>query len=1540
MILRTEKNMLKLLSFALLVLFLTLFHTSPVFAQDFYWEGEQSIVDSGAGFSQSAAGGNLIASIWQEKFNADEDGGEFYLSMVSSTNGEDWKMRNRILGPYNYTGNESYFFSLVIDDEGIITLAVSEDDNTVRLYRSSDGGASFSQIYSSDPFPVRISPRLSQREDGGLILFVTQESVQDNFGSLGIYYSVSDNGRIWSDYQALAPETELKGNFLPSHTSYNGREFVVFQAFNIGSTSTFQLYLKYSSDGGRSWSEPRYISGFTDTENDLWDGDPYVFDNQRPFLTGTPTGVSLVWERGYGGGNPQVYYSRIGYSGSMTMTPEQVSRGTAECRSPRLTTYNGSDYIIWFDNRVGDYHNIMAKKDGLFWSDNDLNYITDGSSIFGNLLVSSGDLFVLWENEYRERKRLMMLAPDKTVVKPVLRGADFVAGRAASQDLYTVRWNSPTDSSGIAGYAYSWGADRETVPEQKLQMLDRNRSIGVDISGDGSWYFQVIAQDYAGNWSEPAVIEIVRDTTPPGKVVFTEQELDGNGAMLSNTSSIIWQPPEEDDLAGYSYSLQYIGWWNWDGDTEALNFKTPAARILTDELEYPFRNMDNGLWALNVRAVDNVGNIGDTETQLFRLNKYIPVTYITSIDSERDDLGTVILEITGRGFSVGGEIQQVILDRDGAEPYDYIYNIGDELYNVENDRYISGPIIENIDAGDYRIGLIHPARGLYFTKSAIGIESSGTVKLGDFASIPIPEMSVVPERRFTLPFRYILIGMIMLLLVFLFVFTVRRTAVLMSEARILQRQAAALIEGGPVTIEEKRKRVAQMSKIRMGLRFKIALLFTILVMLIVAMISIPVAFITSENQQKILASGLEDRAEVLLESIASGSRTFLPSENIIELSTLPAQMSALGDDAVYVTITSRGVESSESYDPDKYDYVWATNEERLTEVFAGAGSFLMEDAVAGVADELSSLINEQAGARVDGIVIEIERLNQQVEPLVEQFIRTGNTEAGDAIDQIQDELRELDTELNVRLYEIGNQVASYPEYNSEELSTEITDYTFYKPIVFRSQNDNSYFRGLVRLGISTEGILAAIADSTSAVIRLISVIAAAAVGLGIIAALILAAIIIRPINLLVRGVELIRDTEDKADLKGHEIKVRTRDELAVLAETVNQMTNGLVEAAEANEMLMGGKAVQKNFIPLNADKTGRKLSIGSDENDNIAFFGYYEGARGVSGDYFDFRKIDDVHWAVIKCDVAGKGVPASLIMVEVATIFLSFFRNWTAPKNKAGKSLPPNISELTYSINDLVEQVGFTGRFAAFTIAIINESTGETYFCHAGDNLVHLYDKQQKRMIKKELPEAPAAGVFESDMVRMGTGFVQIKDKLNPGDDLMMFTDGLEEAQRLLRDSSFNVIKWEPSEAEEKELPDTVSAIDGFEEFGLFRMQTMINSLKEGGQFSLEKYNNPVENEKLNFDFSECTGSIEEIVLACISVERIFRLYRSPETGPDDRILVDKAIVAFLKKHFKGWNDYFNHPLPVSDEDQYVTFTNLKEDVQFDDLTILGINKK
>jgi serine phosphatase RsbU (regulator of sigma subunit) len=110
----------------------------------------------------------------------------------------------------------------------------------------------------------------------------------------------------------------------------------------------------------------------------------------------------------------------------------------------------------------------------------------------------------------------------------------------------------------------------------------------------------------------------------------------------------------------------------------------------------------------------------------------------------------------------------------------------------------------------------------------------------------------------------------------------------------------------------------------------------------------------------------------------------------------------------------------------------------------------------------------------------------------------------------------------------------------------------------------------------------------------------------------------------------------------------------------------------------------------------------------VEFFGYYEGAKGVSGDYFDYLKLDDRYFAIIKCDVAGKGVPAALIMIEVATLFLNFFKHWKPTKEGM------RIERVVYQINDFIESRGFKGRFAAFTLCLFDTDTGGSPFLQRG----------------------------------------------------------------------------------------------------------------------------------------------------------------------------------------------------------------------------------
>jgi len=112
------------------------------------------------------------------------------------------------------------------------------------------------------------------------------------------------------------------------------------------------------------------------------------------------------------------------------------------------------------------------------------------------------------------------------------------------------------------------------------------------------------------------------------------------------------------------------------------------------------------------------------------------------------------------------------------------------------------------------------------------------------------------------------------------------------------------------------------------------------------------------------------------------------------------------------------------------------------------------------------------------------------------------------------------------------------------------------------------------------------------------------------------------------------------------------------------------------------------------------------------------------------------------------------------------------------------------------------------------------------------------------------------------------------------------------------------------------------------------------GIFNLRKWHNPDGREDLQFDYSGCDGNIDEVIMALISAEKMFRCYPDPRATGNDKVLINTKIDAFLKTHFLQYNGYCGHCIEYPGSDAYKYYTHLREDDLHDDLTILGIKRK
>ena len=150
-------------------------------------------------------------------------------------------------------------------------------------------------------------------------------------------------------------------------------------------------------------------------------------------------------------------------------------------------------------------------------------------------------------------------------------------------------------------------------------------------------------------------------------------------------------------------------------------------------------------------------------------------------------------------------------------------------------------------------------------------------------------------------------------------------------------------------------------------------------------------------------------------------------------------------------------------------------------------------------------------------------------------------------------------------------------------------------------------------------------------------------------------------------------------------------------------------------------------------------------------------ARGVAGDYYDFLALDPHRTGIAVGDVAGKGLPAALLMASLQGALRSL-----APLSTGGPAAL--AGELNAQMFSLTE----SARFATLFWAIFDANARSLTYVNAGHNLPMLLRAggALERLGKGGAP----LGIFG------GTAYKQDLVRLAPGDLLLIFTDGITEA--------------------------------------------------------------------------------------------------------------------------------------------------------------------
>jgi len=153
----------------------------------------------------------------------------------------------------------------------------------------------------------------------------------------------------------------------------------------------------------------------------------------------------------------------------------------------------------------------------------------------------------------------------------------------------------------------------------------------------------------------------------------------------------------------------------------------------------------------------------------------------------------------------------------------------------------------------------------------------------------------------------------------------------------------------------------------------------------------------------------------------------------------------------------------------------------------------------------------------------------------------------------------------------------------------------------------------------------------------------------------------------------------------------------------------------------------------------------------------WQPAREVSGDYLTAFKFDESRAALCVADVAGKGFPAALLMSNMQA----------ALKSLTSESISP--SELCAKLNQIMCGNTPLQKFVSCFYADLDVFRRRLTFTNAGHNPPMLMHRSGECIRLED--GGPVVGVF------CDSNYAQREIQLQPGDKLLLFTDGVTEAR-------------------------------------------------------------------------------------------------------------------------------------------------------------------
>ena len=252
----------------------------------------------------------------------------------------------------------------------------------------------------------------------------------------------------------------------------------------------------------------------------------------------------------------------------------------------------------------------------------------------------------------------------------------------------------------------------------------------------------------------------------------------------------------------------------------------------------------------------------------------------------------------------------------------------------------------------------------------------------------------------------------------------------------------------------------------------------------------------------------------------------------------------------------------------------------------------------------------------------------------------------------------------------------------------------------------------------------------------------------VLVALLISLFFVRRIKSIIESVELVG--AGNLNTKFH---YPGKDELGVLAGTLNKMTADLRHRESMIQELSAAEQIQSQLIPRGLPERF---------TDSLSFGYMYRASSGVGGDYFDFIEASDSRLVFCIADVTGHGPGPAMIMAMMRSHLRSLVQ--------MGMSEPGRILR---DLNSRVYAETPSHVFITMLLGVYDREQNNIHYASAGHNrgLIFRYEKDSVEVLEAGgLP----LGLEEDDV--FSSILEEHRTDLAKGDLFFQYTDGINEA--------------------------------------------------------------------------------------------------------------------------------------------------------------------